>query len=65
MVTDAPMYAFLTDLAVPPYLAVISGKRIASGDLTEEQIINTISQYQPEQVLSYSLRFSKCAGIFG
>ena len=51
MVTDAPMYAFRAGLAVPPSLAVISGKRIASGDLTEEEIIKTISQYQPEQVL--------------
>jgi 4-amino-4-deoxy-L-arabinose transferase-like glycosyltransferase len=51
MVTDLPMFAFRAGIAVPPNLAVISGKRFASGELTEENIIETVREYTPEQVL--------------
>jgi len=51
MVTDLPMFAFRAGIPVPPNLAVISGKRFASGALTEETIIETVREYSPEQVL--------------
>jgi hypothetical protein len=51
VVTDMPMYAFRVGLLVPPPLAAITDKRLASGEATEEQIIQVIEAYQPEQVL--------------
>ncbi len=51
MVTDLPMFAFRAGIPVPPELAVISGKRFAAGDLSEQEIIDTLERYQPEQVL--------------
>ncbi len=50
--TDRPMFAFRTQLPVPPYLAVLSKKRIAAGVLTEDQILEILVEYEPEQVLS-------------
>lgn len=51
MVTDIPMYAFQAGIPVPPNLAVISWKRFAAGDLSEGEILETLKQYRPEQVL--------------
>lgn len=51
VVTDLPMYAFQTGLPVPPNLAVFSLKRFASGNLTEDDIVQTIQEYRPEQIL--------------
>jgi len=51
VVTDMPMYAFRVGLLVPPPLAAITDKRLASGEATEGQIIQVIEEYQPEQVL--------------
>jgi 4-amino-4-deoxy-L-arabinose transferase-like glycosyltransferase len=51
VVTTLTMYAFRTGLSVPPVLAVPSYKRIANGELTEEQIIAIVDEYKPEQVL--------------
>jgi len=51
VVTDMPMYAFRVGLPVPPPLAAITDKRLASGEVSEEQIIQVIDDYQPEQVL--------------
>ena len=48
--TDRPMFAFRTQLPVPPYLAVLTKKRIAAGVLTEDQILEILVEYQPEQV---------------
>ena len=50
--TDRPMFAFRTQLPVPPYLAVLSKKRIAAGVLTEDQILEILVEYEPEQVFS-------------
>ncbi|TET30889.1 MAG: glycosyltransferase family 39 protein [Anaerolineales bacterium] len=50
--TDRPMFAFRTQLSVPPHLAVLSKKRIAAGVLTEDQILEILVEYEPEQVLS-------------
>jgi hypothetical protein len=46
------MFAFRTQLPVPPYLAVLSKKRIAAGVLTEHQILEILVEYEPEQVFS-------------
>lgn len=51
MVTDLPIYAFYARLAVPPDLVVFSSKRVETGQLTEEKVIETIQKYHPEQVL--------------
>lgn len=51
MVTDLPMFAFRAGILVPPELAVISGKRFSAGELSEQEIIDIVEQYQPEQVL--------------
>ena len=51
MVTDMPMFAFRAGIPVPPNLAVISWKRFAAGELTEDEILETVKTYQPEQVL--------------
>ncbi len=51
IVTDLPMYAFRAGKLVPPNLAVISWKRFAAGELTETEIMDTVEEYQPEQIL--------------
>ena len=51
IVTDMPMYAFRVGRPVPPALATFSSKRLATGSLTEEDILSTMREYKPEQVL--------------
>jgi hypothetical protein len=51
MLTDMPMYAFQAGLSVPPDLTVISWKRFAAGELSEEIILATLRELRPEQVL--------------
>jgi hypothetical protein len=51
VVTNLPMYAFRVGLPVPPHLAVISEKRILTGELSESQIVATIQSIQPALVL--------------
>jgi len=51
VVTDLPMYAFRARLPVPPNLAVFSLKRVETGNLTEEEVAETVRKYMPEQVL--------------
>jgi len=36
---------------VPPNLATFSSKRLATGSLTEADILTALREYQPEQVL--------------
>ncbi len=48
--TDRPMFAFRARLPVPPYLAVMSKKRLASGVLADDQILGILIEYQPEQI---------------
>jgi len=57
VVTDLPMYAFRAGLPVPPELAVLSTKRLETGALTEQQIIEVVRAYQPEQVLLGRFKF--------
>jgi hypothetical protein len=51
MVTDQPMYAVRTELPVPPNLAVFTKTRVFTGQLTEAEVLETIQEYQPEQVV--------------
>lgn len=51
MVTDLPMFPFRAGIPVPPNLAVISGKRFAAGELSERDIIESVDEFKPEQVL--------------
>ena len=51
MVTDEPMYAFVTGIKIPPNLAVFTAKRSLTRNLTEKDIIQTIKTYKPEQIL--------------
>ncbi len=59
MVTDLPMYAFRAGLLTPPDLAVISWKRLAAGDLTETDILETIHKLEPEQILLGRFQFDQ------
>jgi len=45
------MHAFRVQRPVPPILATFSSKRLATGSLTDEDILTAMQQYQPEQVL--------------
>jgi hypothetical protein len=51
IMTDMPMYAFRVQRPVPPSVATFSSKRLATGSLTEEDILTAMRIYQPEQVL--------------
>jgi 4-amino-4-deoxy-L-arabinose transferase-like glycosyltransferase len=51
IMTDMPMYAFRVGRPVPPVVATFSSKRLATGSLTEEDILTAMRDYQPEQVL--------------
>lgn len=48
--TDRPIFAVRAKLPVPPYLAVFSKKRLAAGALTEDQILEVLTEYEPEQI---------------
>jgi hypothetical protein len=54
VVTDLPLYAFRVGLPVPPDLVVASTKRFVTGSLTEEDLMNFVREYNPEQVLTGS-----------
>jgi hypothetical protein len=51
ILTDMPMYAFRVHRPVPPGVATFSSKRLATGSLTEEDILAAMREYHPEQVL--------------
>jgi 4-amino-4-deoxy-L-arabinose transferase-like glycosyltransferase len=51
IVTDMPIYAFRVHKPVPPILATFSQKRLATGSLTEENVLKAMLEYHPEQVL--------------
>ncbi|MEM7757671.1 MAG: hypothetical protein AAF298_06070 [Cyanobacteria bacterium P01_A01_bin.40] len=51
LVTDSPIFAFRAGMLVPPSTAVLSRKQLETGNITEEQLIEVIKQYQPQQVL--------------
>jgi tetratricopeptide (TPR) repeat protein len=51
MVADRPMFAFAAGYEVPPNLAVISKKRLATHSLTVQEFIETIDRESPEHVI--------------
>lgn len=51
IMTDAPMFAFRVHRPVPPSMATFSSKRLATGSLTDEDILTAMREYKPEQVL--------------
>jgi hypothetical protein len=57
VVTDLPMYAFRVGLPVPPSLAVFTSKRVASGNINEEEVLDTIKELKPKQVLMGRFQF--------
>lgn len=44
---DRQMYAFRAGLSVPPELSVTSQKRMRSGNLTAEQVVDALKKYHP------------------
>jgi uncharacterized membrane protein len=63
VVTDMPMYAFWFGAPVPPPVAVISAKRLVTGNLTEDDIITVVEKYKPEQVLIGRFEFPKLSQL--
>jgi len=51
VVVDRQMYAFRAGYAVPPNLSVTSHKRLVTGNLTDREILQTISEQDPEQIV--------------
>jgi hypothetical protein len=51
IMTDVPIFAFRVNRPVPPVVATFSSKRLATGSLTEEDIMAAMREYQPEQVV--------------
>ncbi|WP_228055830.1 hypothetical protein [Lusitaniella coriacea] len=49
--TDNPGYAFYSNILVPPEIAVLSRKRVASGEVTQEYLNALLNKYQPEQII--------------
>ncbi|MBP5975849.1 hypothetical protein HW132_24695 [Brasilonema sp. CT11] len=49
--TDRPIYAFYAGLRVPPEMAVMSYKRLNSGDLTSKELFAVLQKYRPEQII--------------
>ena len=51
LLTDLPMYAYRSGLLSPPETAAITRKRFYTGRISEADIIQTIIDYRPEQIL--------------
>lgn len=49
--TDCPIYAFYSELLVPPEVAVLSNIRINSNTITRAELISVLEKYRPEQAL--------------
>ena len=63
MFTDLPLYAFRAGILVPPELAVITSKRLASGELPQAEIARLVEQYQPEVILLGRFDFPELSPI--
>ena len=57
VIVDRQMYAFRAGYAVPPNLSVTSHKRLVTGNLTDREILRTIADESPQQIV-LSWRFS-------
>jgi len=49
--TDIAMYGFYSNLKIPPEIAVFPAKRLISGNINQEILLNVLEKYQPEQIL--------------
>ena len=49
--TDIAIYSFYTQINLPPEIAVLSRKRVASGDINQEMLLKILDKYHPEQVV--------------
>lgn len=49
--TDRPIYAFYAGLRVPPEIAVMSYKRLNSGSISSQKLLDILQQYRPEQIV--------------
>ena len=48
--SDRPLFAFDADRRVPPEVAVVTGKRIKTGNLTTAMLLEMLDRYQPKVV---------------
>jgi 4-amino-4-deoxy-L-arabinose transferase-like glycosyltransferase len=53
--SDRPMFAFVIQRPVPPVLAVLTEKRIATGALPEAEVLAALEEYAPRLVLTGQL----------
>jgi 4-amino-4-deoxy-L-arabinose transferase-like glycosyltransferase len=49
--SDLLIYPFAARLAAPPELAIITEKRIATGFLSDQYLVEQLTRYRPEQIL--------------
>ena len=49
--TDRPIWCAHANILIPPELAVLSLKRIASGDITHTEFLRLLQHYRPEQIV--------------
>ena len=63
IVTDSPIFAFRAGIPVPPSTAVLSRKQLETGNITEEQLIDIIGRYQPEQIFFKRFEWSGLNGF--
>ncbi len=49
--TDVAMYAYYSEIKIPPEIAVLSRKRLANGDLNQEKLLQILAKYHPEQIV--------------
>lgn len=55
--TDKAIFAFYAGIPVPPELAMISDKRLITGNLTPGYLLTMLKKYQPEQLLLTKLSY--------
>lgn len=63
LITDSPIFAFRARIPVPPATAVLSRKQLETGSITQDQLIDIIQQYQPEQVFFKRFDWSEVANF--
>ena len=56
--TDHPFYAYQAGLPVPPPIAAISRKRLETGIITQESMVQTLEEYWPKYVILERFTYS-------
>lgn len=49
--TDRATFAFYANVMIPPELAVVPLKRILAGRITDQEVVNYLYHYKPEQIV--------------